>query len=210
MTTDLFPAGIKKNWPFLRLAKKRFFFYQKSVLPKKNVKSANIFIREKGTFLFVQLFPVVAKTWLIKKSGFCHGTPNLVNGPFVALGETVHFAPWDRFFDFPFPDYGLFLKKKRPTRPKNFPHPLWRHLLSVTALALWARGLDIHSFPQFNFKVKIKHVSCCAFFKRLQSSVEADILMAVILYFFSSGPNGIESNITLYSLSCISKKLLPD
>ena len=61
-------------------------------------------------------------------------------------------------------------------------------------------------FPIVQFQGKIKHVSCCAFCKRLQSSVEADILIAMILYFFSSGPNGIESNFTLYSLSCISKK----
>ena len=42
---------------------------------------------------------------------FCHATLNFVNGPFVALRETVHFAPWDRFFDFSSPIYGCFRKK---------------------------------------------------------------------------------------------------
>ena len=40
------------------------------------------------------------KSWfLIEKSNFCHTTPILVNGPFVALGETVHFPPWELFYD---------------------------------------------------------------------------------------------------------------
>ena len=34
-----------------------------------------------------------------QKSDFCHTI--LVNNPFVALGVTVNFPPWDRFFDFP-------------------------------------------------------------------------------------------------------------
>ena len=29
--------------------------------------------------------------------------PNLVNGPFVALGEMVHFQLLERFFDYSFP-----------------------------------------------------------------------------------------------------------
>ena len=33
-------------------------------------------------------------------------------GPFVALGESVHFPRWERFFDFSFPSYGRFRKKK--------------------------------------------------------------------------------------------------
>ena len=55
---------------------------------------------------------------------FCHSTPVLVNGPFVALGETVHFPPWDRFLDFSFPSYGRFRQKKTwMTRQKVFPLP---------------------------------------------------------------------------------------
>ena len=77
-----------------------------------------LIIWPKATFFFDQLFPVVAKTWLgykserlffgpkfrflVQKSDFCHMTPILVNDPFLALGMTVNFRPWERFFDFPF------------------------------------------------------------------------------------------------------------
>ena len=98
-----------------------------------------------------------------QKFVFYHRTLIFVNGPFVALGETVHFAPWDWFFNFSFQSYGRFRKKKRPTHQKVFPHPnmralsatnspspspspsgldnflptpLWGHCLPVTALAL--------------------------------------------------------------------------
>ena len=60
---------------------------------------------------------------LARKSVFCYRTPNFVKGPFVAVGETVHFQPLDQFFDFLFLSYGLFCKRKRPTRQKVFPHP---------------------------------------------------------------------------------------
>ena len=87
-----------------------------------------LIIWAKALFFFEQLFPVVARTWLRSKSGslflgpkfrfwakksdFCHTTPILVNGPFVALGEIVHFPPWERFFDFSFQSYGPFRTKK--------------------------------------------------------------------------------------------------
>ena len=117
-----------------------------------------IFIWAKATFFFEQLFPVVARTWLIPKSVtfflaqnlsfwpknpiFCYKTPILVNDPFVAIGVTVHFPPCDRFFDFPFRSYSSFRKKIRLTRQKVSPSPLWGHRLPITALALSARGLD--------------------------------------------------------------------
>ena len=94
---------------------------------------------QKGTFLFAQLFPVVARTWLESRSEvflpeiwdfglkilFCHRTPNFVNGPFVALGKPVYFAPWDQFVYFSFPNYGRFRKKKKTwlTRQKSLPPP---------------------------------------------------------------------------------------
>ena len=87
-----------------------------------------------------------------QNSDFGHMTPILVNGPFVALGVTVHFPPWKRFFDFPFPSYSHFLKKIRLTRQKVFPLPAVGDRLPVTALVLsarrpfgaarFARGLD--------------------------------------------------------------------
>ena len=35
----------------------------------------------------------------------------LVDDPFLALGMTVNFPPWERFFDFPFRSYSSFRKK---------------------------------------------------------------------------------------------------
>ena len=98
-----------------------------------------IFIWEKATFFFEQLFPVVARTWLGEKSGtsflgpkfrflakksdFCHTTPIFVDDPFLALDMTVNFPPWKRFFDFPIRSYSCFRKKIRLTAQKVFPPP---------------------------------------------------------------------------------------
>ena len=93
----------------------------------------------KATFFFEQLFPVVARTWLeeksdrlflgpkfrflAQKSDFCHTTPILDDDPFLALGMTVNFPPWEQFFDFPFRSYSLFRKKIWLTAQKVFPPP---------------------------------------------------------------------------------------
>ena len=94
-----------------------------------------------ATFFFGQLFPAVARTWCPlrsgffwarnlgfwpKKSDFFHTTPILANDRFVALRVTVHFLPWDRFFDFPFLSYSCFRKKIRLTCQKVFPLPTVR------------------------------------------------------------------------------------
>ena len=42
---------------------------------------------------------------------------------FLALGMTVNFPPWVRFFDFPFRSYNCFRKKIRLTCQKVFPLP---------------------------------------------------------------------------------------
>ena len=68
-----------------------------------------------------------------------HTAPTLVNDPFVALGVTVHFPPWDQFFDFPFRSYSSFRKKIWLTRQKVFPLPTVGAPLPVTALVLSAR-----------------------------------------------------------------------
>ena len=108
MTTDLVPAGITEKRLLLCMAEKSFFFAKNPFFPKKHLQFAEtlIFIWEKGTFLFAQLFSVVASTWLELKSGCLIGTENsdldpknpffainFVNGPFVALRKTIHFAP---------------------------------------------------------------------------------------------------------------------
>ena len=56
--------------------------------------------------------------FLVQKSDFCQTTPILVNDPFLALGMTVNFPPWDRFFDFPFRSYSSF-RKKNPVDPSK-------------------------------------------------------------------------------------------
>ena len=98
-----------------------------------------LIIWAKALFFFEQLFPVVARTWLGAKSGiyflgpkfrflaqksdFCHTTPILVDDPFLALGMTVNFPPWKRFFDFSFRSYSCFRKKIQLTVQKVFPPP---------------------------------------------------------------------------------------
>ena len=61
--------------------------------------------------------------FLVQKSNFCHMTPILVNDPFLALGMTVNFPPWERFFDLSFRSYSCFRKKIRLTCQKVFPLP---------------------------------------------------------------------------------------
>ena len=134
-------------------------------IPKKHPKFLQrvIFILEKGTFFFEQLFPVVARTWLeyrsvcfflgpksrffAEKSYFCQMTPILVIGLFVALGETVHFPPWERFFYILFPRYGRFCKQKNwSTRQKVFPLPTVRApSASNSPSALSAQALQAHA-----------------------------------------------------------------
>ena len=58
-----------------------------------------------------------------QKSDFCHTTPTLVDDPFVAFGETVHFPSWDCFFDFSFLSYGRFRKKNLANASKSLPPP---------------------------------------------------------------------------------------
>ena len=64
--------------------------------PMRKFLKSLMFILEKGTFFFEQLFPVVARTWLelsffcqesrslAQKSDFCHMTLILINGPILA------------------------------------------------------------------------------------------------------------------------------
>ena len=121
-----------------------------------------IFILEKGAFFFEPIFPVVARTWiesrselfwgpksrfLAKKSDFCHTIPIMVNCPFLAVGDIVHFPPAGQFFYFSFPSYSRFRKKKRSTSQKFFPLPTVRALSAINspsalrAQALRARAL---------------------------------------------------------------------
>ena len=84
--------------------------------------------------------------FLVQNFDFCHTNPILVNDPFLALGMTVYFPPWERFFDFLFRSYSCFRKKIRLTCKMSSPFPLWGHCLPVTALVVSARGLE-NIFP---------------------------------------------------------------
>ena len=128
------PSGPPKKWPTMTTELRRnsrFYVFLKSVFLAKFFFQKTPKVRWKtdtylGTFFFTQLCPVVATTWLelrikrffgaqkigfwSKNPFFCHRTPEIVDGPFVALGETVHLQPWVRFFDFSFPSYGQITK----------------------------------------------------------------------------------------------------
>ena len=97
---------------------RKVFFGQKWVLTQKIIQNdilGDAYLGKGNFFLQLQLFPVVARTfqlrsdsfflgpksWFLpKKSNFCHTTPILVNDPFVARRETVHFPHWERFSTF--------------------------------------------------------------------------------------------------------------
>ena len=139
MTTDLVPADFTEKRSFLRSAKKYFLAKKAFFFSKKNIQNVL-----KDWYLFGKrvLFCLhdFSRAWLengvhwevnpllgpktrisaqnsVFFTGFCQW-------PLVALGKTVHFTPWDQFFDFSFPSYSIFLyKKKRLTRQKFFPHP---------------------------------------------------------------------------------------
>ena len=101
------PIGSNKNannWPKLPVLGPNPFFggYGVKLLvssicePMRKFLKSLMFILEKGTYFFEQLFPVVARTWLelsffcqesrflAQKSDFCHTTPILINGPILA------------------------------------------------------------------------------------------------------------------------------
>ena len=141
MTTDRVGAGITENGCFYVQPKSVFFLakmgFDLKKTPKTSERTDTYLV--KGNFFFEQLFLVVARTWLeykigslflgpkfrflVQKSDFCHTTPILVDDPILALGMTVNFPPWERFFDFPFRSYSCFRKKIRLTCQKVFPLP---------------------------------------------------------------------------------------
>ena len=78
-------------------------------------------------------------------------TPDFVNGPFVALGDSFDLAPADPFLNFSFPSYGNFREGDPPTQQKVLPHltvraltdsnsPSARSTLALRARALRARA----------------------------------------------------------------------
>jgi len=97
-------------------------------------------------FFFGQNFRILAR-----KSVFCYRTPDFVNGPFLALGDSFDLAPSDPFLNFSFPSYGRFREGDPPTQQKVLPHltvgaltdsnsPSARSALALRARALRARA----------------------------------------------------------------------
>ena len=109
------------------LIKVRKGFFQISPLPLVLVKNGQKMVHIFGPPYFV---------FLIWDRNFRQ------NGPFVALAVPVVLAASEAFFDFLFLSYGRFRERTRPTQQKVLPHPTMGHRLTVTALALSARGLD--------------------------------------------------------------------
>ena len=94
MTTDPIRAGITEKRQFLRSAEKCFFWSKMGFNPKNHPKFLKrlIFIWEKATFFFEQLFPVVARTWLESRSECFFGPKILV------FGRKIQFLPYDPNF----------------------------------------------------------------------------------------------------------------
>ena len=78
-------------------------------------------------FFFGQNFRILAR-----KSVFCYRTPDFVNGPFVALGDSFDLAPSDWFLNFWFPSYGVSLSG---LRPENLHFLRYTHVTRIT----WAQ-----------------------------------------------------------------------
>merc|ERR1712105_277330 len=72
---------------------------------------------KKWGFFFAQNFRILAR-----KSVFCYRTPDFVNGPFLALGDSFDLPPSDPFLNSSFPSYGNFREGDPPTQQKVLPH----------------------------------------------------------------------------------------
>ena len=91
--------------------------------------------------------------FLVQKSDFCHTTQILVNDPFLALGMTVNFPPWEQFFDFPFLSYSRFRKKNMVGVSKSLPPPTVRAPSasnSPSALSVGTKGLHGQFLDNFH------------------------------------------------------------
>ena len=107
---------LAKKLPKMHIYLEKGYFFHCTTLPGRGQNMVSI---EKWT-----LFLGPKTRFLARESVFCHTTQNFVNGPFVALGETVHFAPWDQYLSFRFRIKVVFVKKKTPAdAPKSLPPP---------------------------------------------------------------------------------------
>ena len=98
----------------------------------------------------------------VRKSVFCYRTPDFVNGPFLALGDSFDLAPSDPFLNFSFPSYGNFREGDPPTQQKVLPHLTVRALTdSNSPSALSARAGLYFEFYRNDFEIchEIKSIS---------------------------------------------------
>ena len=117
-----------------------------------------LIIWAKTLFFFEQLFPVVARTWLVRIKEW-----DLCFGPKISV-----FGPKTRFLpngpNFRYGVTAVSVKKSGGPVKKSSPFPLWGHRLPVTALALserrpfgpahFARGLDYWRHKKFKWRRK--------------------------------------------------------
>ena len=102
----------KRLFPVDYLVKRYFFLWT-----TLSGRGRNMVSRNKWVFFFAQNFRI-----FVRKSVFCYRTPDFVNGPFLALGDSFDLAPSDPFLNFSFPSYGRFREGDPPTQQKVLPH----------------------------------------------------------------------------------------
>ena len=116
---------------------------------------AGTWLEYRSEFFFAQNFRI-----FVRKSVFCYRTPDFVDGPFLALGDSFDLAPSDPFLNFSFPSYVNFREGDPPTQQKVLPHltvgaltdsnsPSARSALALRARAVCARaGSKMEVAPQ--------------------------------------------------------------
>ena len=139
---------------------------RKSVFPQKKtpqIRYRLTFIWVRGTFSRAQLCLAVARTWFpsksecffsqkirisAQKSVFCCRTPGFVNGPFVALGQMLYFAPSDQCYDFSFWVTAVFVTANAP---KSLPLlEMWNRLFFSSKWFRRFSPFPDHPWPPFD------------------------------------------------------------
>ena len=140
-TTDLVPVRLRRNSHFYVWPKSVFLVKNPFFPTKKHLKFAErlIFIWEKGTFLFAQFFPLMARTWWEPRSGrFLPYHPKFCQRPVCSPWRDGSFRTLGSIFLLFFSEFPG--KKTGRRAKKSSLVPLWGHRLPITAH-------DNHSIP---------------------------------------------------------------